>query len=158
MPAMDNADSFSLDVADDLCAQEPIHAPGTIQAHGALIALKPGSELLVVAASQNAADFLGTTPLGQRLDGFAALDFVQGLQTKLAGGSLDPSSPWEVAFPLSMAQNGLEATVHAHGGLVLIELERVQPNDGTQARIASRQLQRWIGHLRAASGSLEELA
>lgn len=72
----DSADYDALDA----CAREPIHVPGGIQPHGALIALRP-ADLRVIQASQNCPDVLGipldpmVTPLLADLpweaDGFA---------------------------------------------------------------------------------------
>ncbi len=57
--------------ADDLCAQEPIHLPGSIQPHGALLVLDRNS-LEIVQASINAPTFFGRDlGLGERLDAFA---------------------------------------------------------------------------------------
>ncbi|MEB2844541.1 ATP-binding protein [Endobacterium cereale] len=42
----------------DTCAQEPIHIPGAIQPHGAMIVIRP-SDMTVLQASANAAEFLG---------------------------------------------------------------------------------------------------
>jgi two-component system, chemotaxis family, sensor kinase Cph1 len=43
------------------CHREPIHIPGSIQPHGCLLALRPGT-LEVLVASANCADFVGAAP------------------------------------------------------------------------------------------------
>ncbi|KAA6456015.1 hypothetical protein DYQ86_26420 [Acidobacteria bacterium AB60] len=59
------------------CDREPIHIPGSVQAHGFFLGLQPDAEdrFRVAAASENAADYLGR-PLGAILG--SDLDWVVG--------------------------------------------------------------------------------
>jgi chemotaxis family two-component system sensor kinase Cph1 len=95
------------------CADEPIHAPGGVQPHGALVAVDTSG--LVVVVSANSATILGAPPaswlgrpvaslLGEATD--AVLDATDGdvLQVKRRGRA------WEVVG-------------HRSGGLHLLELE-----------------------------------
>jgi len=59
----------------DACAREPIHIPGSIQPHGALLVIEPGDGR-IVQASTSAADLLGVPLaelLGQRYDALLTL-------------------------------------------------------------------------------------
>ena len=54
------------------CDSEPVQTPGCVQAHGALLVLRP-SDLTVLQASENAGDLLGHGPdrlLGQSVAAF----------------------------------------------------------------------------------------
>lgn len=58
----------------DACAQEPIHIPGGIQPHGALLVLDPDN-FAVRQASANVQDILGVSlPAGASVDGAMPLD------------------------------------------------------------------------------------
>ena len=43
------------------CDREPIHIPGSIQPHGAMLVVDPANQL-VLFASQNTLTFIGLTP------------------------------------------------------------------------------------------------
>ena len=99
----------------DGCAEEPIHAPGAIQAHGALLAVDGGGRIVV--ASANAADVLGRTAgvlLGQRL---AAVLGDPAAADVLAA---DEGEPLVVEGPAGR----LEAVARRSCALRLVEIER----------------------------------
>lgn len=99
------------------CAQEPIHIPGAIQPHGALIVLRP-ADLTVLQASRNAGAFFGAD---LRLGGPAP-------------AILDPLNDdirnWHESSEAVFQTDISDATLTAHrsGGLVILEVER----SGTQ--------------------------
>ena len=116
------------------CDQEPIHIPGSIQPHGALIALDLQGR--ITHASANVAELLGFAPA-----------FGQVLTTADLGGQGDvlalirqvlEEGTQEQVVPLSLeAQlNGraFDVVVHASAGLVLCEFEL---RDGDADEVAS---------------------
>ncbi|MEO7335669.1 MAG: ATP-binding protein [Caldimonas sp.] len=75
-------------IEPDRCAAEPIHVPGSIQPHGALLVVAPG-DFRLLQASSNAAELLG-----------AALE---------PGGSWPADSPLVEALRQTLAEPGLPA-------------------------------------------------
>ena len=105
----------------DGCAEEPIHAPGAVQAHGALLAVDAAGR--VVVASASTAEVLGCDAgalLGQHL--------AAGLGEGPAADVLcaDPGEPLVVEGP----SGGLEAVTRRACGLRLVELERAPDAEG----------------------------
>jgi light-regulated signal transduction histidine kinase (bacteriophytochrome) len=151
---------FEPDRADALCAQEPIHIPGSIQPHGVLLVVDPGQDLAIVAASENAGLLSGGTQsntlLGVTVGETLGEDFADTLRGLAAAGELRGETPWETV--LDLPGGAFEAVAHTQDGMVLVELEPVAPRDEQEALAAARALQRAIARLRASGGRLEELA
>jgi light-regulated signal transduction histidine kinase (bacteriophytochrome) len=103
------------------CADEPIHIPGSIQPHGALIFLSDTG--LVEGWSANTATVTGTEPvLGQS---FAALPLphaVTDLVRECLDALEDGAAPPAVA-PVDVAGREYDCVVHAHMGRVIVEFE-----------------------------------
>lgn len=93
------------------CDREPIHIPGSIQPHGALLVLAPDRTLL--QASANAESFLGRPPAA-----FLAED-----EAPLAAALAQATSTRSAPIPLG----ALAATVHRSDDRLLIELEPPAP-------------------------------
>jgi len=145
------------------CAQEPIHIPGTIQPHGALLAVEPLRGWTVVAASRNAAELLAAPlPAGGCVGRSAASvlgpHFVKAVQSRFGDGSLRGEAPWQSTFEPPGSALALDAAVHSHAGLVIVELERAGAQGMVDAQAALRQLQGAIIDLRETGNELEELA
>jgi hypothetical protein len=105
------------------CAAEPIQVPGSVQPHGVLLALD--GELRVVRASANAADLLDRPvaellglPLGHVLDEVPVAD--------LAAPDLALVNPMSLRLRSGRVVEGVASR---SGGLVLLELEPVEPGD-----------------------------
>jgi photoactive yellow protein len=129
-------------VTPDNCEREPIHIPGAIQPHGALVAFEPGTSI-IRHASANLRDWLpvGCLPLKGRalstlLDRESWTRIEAALRVPGATGvrheivvlrpaGADPRSPI------------LEGIVHRHRGQCLLEIERAPstPIDGMQVHI-----------------------
>jgi light-regulated signal transduction histidine kinase (bacteriophytochrome) len=108
------------------CDREPIHIPGSVQPHGALLVLRE-PDLTVVQASANAGDFVGV-PV-ERLLGTRLADLVGPAQAEevLAPLRRGESRAYD-AITLSVG-NGADArrfdgVVHRSDGAILLELER----------------------------------
>lgn len=119
-------DPSGLDALAQLCADEPIHTPGAVQPHGALLALEP--DATIVVASANSRDIVGRDPaqiLGQRLSSVLTDDITDSI---LAG---DDGEVILVDGPVGL----LEVITHRAGGHRLVELE---PASASQVDTASR--------------------
>ncbi|MBC7939705.1 MAG: GAF domain-containing protein [Chitinophagaceae bacterium] len=116
------------------CDREPIHIPGSIQPHGALIAFDPGTGT-VLHASTNLRYWLpvGHLPVRGRsmadLLGVAAVGrIVQGT----TGASRSLIRHQILDFPARPGEGQptpLEVAVHAHRGVGIVELEPATPQD-----------------------------
>lgn len=103
----------------DACAREPIHIPGSIQPHGVLLALEPGT-FEIQAASANAADLFGEAPgnraltdlLGEAGEAFSAI--VESWRSGVA-----PSTQGR----LTIGAQPCDVIVHGSEGLLVAEFE-----------------------------------
>jgi light-regulated signal transduction histidine kinase (bacteriophytochrome) len=102
-----------LDLPDlQTCAQEPIHIPGAIQPHGAMIVLQ-APELRVLQTSANAGEFLGhSVETGREIDGVigACRDDILSWH-----GSQDPR--------LQIQTGNLSLHFHRVGAMIVVEVE-----------------------------------
>ena len=104
------------------CADEPIHVPGSIQPHGALLAFD--AALGLVAWSANAGTMLGCTPaagsayhaLGLPAE---ALELIGQVQADTQAGAA-PHAACEIVI----GEAEFDCVAHAHGGRLLVEFER----------------------------------
>ncbi|MGI2033188.1 ATP-binding protein [Rhizobium panacihumi] len=80
----------------ETCAQEPIHSPGSIQPHGALLVMR-SSDMVVVQASANAGDYLGDAitlgkpaggVIGERISDIASWHASEEPQLQIQAGRL----------------------------------------------------------------------
>jgi light-regulated signal transduction histidine kinase (bacteriophytochrome)/CheY-like chemotaxis protein len=114
------------------CDREPIHIPGSIQPHGALLALDP--ETLTVAMAGGATErFLGLPPaelIGRGLD--ARLG---GLELRRLGDlTVRPTTMPQPTLMFEAGLTGVNVDVSASlsDGLVLLELEDRAPDQGLE--------------------------
>ncbi len=144
------------------CSREPIHVPGSIQPHGALLSIDP-DRLAVVAASRNAADLLavpaGTGPvIGRGIADILGLPFTTAMLERLRDGRLRGEAPWQSSLRLDHGGQTFDVAVHSQAGLIQVELEPVGADDEAEARALIRQLQDTIVDLREIGRDLDELA
>ena len=106
------------------CDREPIHAPGTIQPHGALFALDHATER-VLAASRNAERFTGEpversiNALSSDIFGIAGADILRTAALTLTG-----SGP---AIGVQLPNSTSIALMHRTGETVFVEIESSDP-------------------------------
>lgn len=109
------------------CDKEPIHVPGAIQPHGALLALSwPSFE--VVQLSANVEQMLGVKPgelLGRPLSGLLGEEQMARLSRVLERDDFE-ANPLFV-FPLQIAESSFDAVVHRLAELAVLELEPSGP-------------------------------
>lgn len=114
------------------CDREPIHIPGSVQPHGALLVLLDSGDA-VTQASVNAAALLGAPPDALFADGLAAAfapDSVAGLRAAVADPALDEHPHY---LALERANGGrVDVAAHRYDGRVLVEVEPAE-DDGPAA-------------------------
>jgi len=104
----------------DECVREPIRTPGSIQPHGALIAVSTHT-LLAVYASDNCEGILGISILdilGSHVSVVVGQDWVDEHREVLSGGQ-----PASNPISVTIAGQRFEAIVHGVGELTIIEFE-----------------------------------
>jgi light-regulated signal transduction histidine kinase (bacteriophytochrome) len=141
---------LSLTVSDlEACAREPIHIPGAIQPHGALLTLNP-ADLNVSQASRNVCDFLG--------DGIKAGDPLPALLAPLADRLRAWHAASDPALQLRIAGTDLQMAAHRSGSLIVVEIERNEAaqTDGLLSRL--RDFARILSGQADLEGSLSATA
>lgn len=130
---------------DEVCAQEPIRIPGSIQPHGVLLGLDESHR--IVLASANVEQLLGRTAAD--LHGTPAADVLGEAQLATVVSAVVPGDPDAVGGPLrlrlpaapetdgralgSLAGAEVDVLVHRSTGLQVIELEPVNDALGAGA-------------------------
>jgi light-regulated signal transduction histidine kinase (bacteriophytochrome) len=116
------------------CADEPIHLPGSIQPHGALVFLSAAG--LVEGWSANAAAVVaGALALGAPFDTLVLPGAVNELIQDALSTMVDGEAPPTVAA-LTIGADDYDCVVHAHQGRVLIEFEEREASTDEVAQFA----------------------
>ncbi len=141
----------------DNCDREPIHIPGAIQPHGALLALDAAGH--VRSASANAADLLGVpVPLGQTLP-TARLDRGGSrLAEALAEGLASLAGRGDLPMPLECTLHGrtFDMVQHVSAPWLVLEFEERRHSSAELAGFAV-QAHRAMEKLRRPRASIDEL-
>ncbi len=131
---------LNVDLAE--CDREPIHIPGAIQAHGALIAvLEP--ELTIAHVSANIPTFLGMTAseaIGQPLAKLIGSSAESAVAAVLGRASLGAFNP----IPVIVGEQAFDGILHRNGAVTVLELEAHAAqtiNDAERLRPALARLQ-----------------
>ncbi|WP_119674788.1 ATP-binding protein [Deinococcus sp. RM] len=114
----------ALDAPVDLtnCDREPIHVPGAVQPHGALVALRGDR---IVQFSANVPDLLGTLAgdlLGATLDTLLEPDLAAQVNGALASGELDRNPLFLMTAPVR-DRGPFDLTAHRLDDLTVLEFE-----------------------------------
>lgn len=134
-----------------MCSREPIHIPGSIQPHGALLVLRE-QDLTCLQTSANWRELTGGEPSssipGKPLADVIGNESAEHLRTLLAeeGGV-------NQLIPLKLENGVFDAIAHRHDGVVILELE---PSRKSAGFALNRPLQQAMAALRAC-GTLPEL-
>lgn len=110
----------------DSCTLEPIHIPGSIQPHGALLVLNE-NDLTCLQASANCGEFLGSEfagMVGRKLSD-AAPGAATTITQALAGASETLASP----ITMEIGQKRFDVSLHRTEAGLIIEFEAAGPND-----------------------------
>ncbi len=143
-PAAPTVTAVNIDPRMATCQTESIHAPGAIQAWGALL-IAGADDLVVRHASRNLADFLGfagADAIGRQLAELIG----QAAASKLLADTKDGDVARVAAPPLSL-------TAHRLDGRLYVECE---PDETVPARTLTLSTGRIVDRLRAAT-SFEDL-
>lgn len=107
------------------CDSEPIQTPGCIQAHGALLVLRP-TDLTVLQASENTGRLFGRRPeelLGQPASAVLGIEGQARLGETLATEPCDCNPLYVATLPPRGATLSLDMTVHTIDGVAVVEFE-----------------------------------
>ncbi|WKL21723.1 ATP-binding protein [Agrobacterium tumefaciens] len=108
----------------DSCGAEPIHIPGAIQEHGALLVLS-ARDLAILQASDNLERYLDMPlPVGTVADN-GVFPFRDALSAWFAND--------ESNFRYVWADKGLDVTAHRSGTLVILEFEETRKGESAEA-------------------------
>jgi chemotaxis family two-component system sensor kinase Cph1 len=139
------------------CEREPIHIPGSVQPHGALLTFHDASGG-VQQASTNAALLLGRAGhdvLGLTLDDLFDADSVRALAGAMAGGRVSTTgAPLRVQALDAPAEVWLDALVHRSGDAWILEVE--PQHDEVDVGNTLRDVRSAVAQL-TATETLEEL-
>ena len=149
--------------AASICALEPIRTPGNIQSHGILLAVDPLQAFKIVAVSKNATEIFwwhddAKAILGLRIAAVISAGFEAKIIARYHAGRLRGTAPWRSTLAPPEISADLDATVHYHAGLILIELERSLPHEDLEALEASCLLEESLVDLQEAKPEIESLA
>ncbi|KAA2236108.1 bifunctional diguanylate cyclase/phosphodiesterase [Salinarimonas soli] len=152
-PAPRPRDATDADLAT--CANEPIHIPGAIQPHGALVAAD-AETLRVTHVSANlgrATGVSGRAGLGRPLAELLGADAVTAILAALSGERYSPGNvlTLDLPFPRDPRRNVM---AHRSGGRIVVEIEPASPEANFEVALARAQAV--VGGLRR-TGSLGEL-
>lgn len=137
MPSMDQMAYSVKRHGRDLsnCDSEPVRTPGCVQAHGALLVLRP-SDLLIRQVSDNVAAVLGHSIenlLGQPVSTLIGATGEDQLRTLLARNSADGGPLYLLSLEGPTSAGGtfalVDVTVHTSDGTVILEFETTGRTD-----------------------------
>ena len=141
------------------CDAEPVQTPGCIQAHGALLVVRP-DDLVILQASENSAHLLGLAPeqlLGQPIGVVTGEAGAAQLRASIAAGATDANPLRLFTLPGRSGRSEtptLDVSMHTLDGLALVEFEPTLPGDEAQAQHGYALVKKAVGRLRQATGLL----
>ena len=140
-------------VDPEVCEREPIHTPGSIQAHAVLLAADPRT-LAVTACSANVAEALGRDApdvLGRPLAELLPGAFIAALAGARDAGTLEAPACLSRVIRLGAGRRPFQASAHVHAGALVLELEAApaRPEDFDAA--AAGQVRDAVAGLRRAA-------
>ena len=148
-----------------VCDREAIHAPGAIQPHGALLALR-ASDLVILQASANARLLLGMEaqallgqPVSVLLGDAQAMTLARLLETLNARGEARSDTPLHITLAVDGKIERFDSTLHRSTGaaVVLFELERAVTHDALSLYGFNALVRRTLARVRGAT-TLDTLA
>lgn len=118
---MTSVPPHAADAAEDACAREPIHIPGSIQPHGALLVLD--SAMTVLQASENVREIFGA-PLAEVLDAELSKAFPPhgaAIEQALASATLTQSGA--TIARRKIGEQDYDVIAHSSGKRIIVEIE-----------------------------------
>jgi chemotaxis family two-component system sensor kinase Cph1 len=138
------------------CNSEPVQTPGCIQAHGALLVLRP-HDLCILQVSENSQGLLGLAPaelLGQALHVAVGPDREAKIRRFLEQQIADRNPLYVFSLPARGAAPPLDVMVHTVDAVVVVEFEATGRSAGDEPD-AYRLVKTAVSRLQAA-GSVAE--
>jgi light-regulated signal transduction histidine kinase (bacteriophytochrome)/CheY-like chemotaxis protein len=108
------------------CDREPIHTPGSIQPHGAMLVCDPAS-FEILFASENTESLIGhsnASPVGLELGAFLGAKAGHDIRNALAKAGHSEIAGVVLGVPLEHGAEPVDVTIHRHDGRLFVELER----------------------------------
>ncbi len=108
------------------CDDEPIHTPGCIQAHGAILVLRP-SDLQIMQVSENSLIWLGIPPealLGKPLSVAVGAQKQEQVRECLAQEPLECNPLHVFTVPKPQGNEFLDVCIHTLGSVAILEFEQ----------------------------------
>lgn len=139
------------------CDKEPIHIPGSVQPHGAMLVLDE-PRLTVLQASGNTGTLFGIEPqdiLGRHLNLLMGEAGVETLREQILSLNLEVTPHYLPAMKLGPGETLFEGLAHRHQGLLLLELERKPEGVSSAPPEIFAALKGALAHLHGASSVRE---
>jgi len=108
-----------------LCAQEPIHIPGSIEPNGVLLVIRE-PELTIVQASANTEGWLernAAAVLGAALVDLFEQESFESLRRLISSGRLQGKRQYLSGLRIRGLKSSFDASVHRHQDILIVELE-----------------------------------
>ena len=140
------------------CDSEPVQTPGCIQAHGALLVVRP-SDLEIIQVSENVHALLGYQPadlLGRPIGAALGEEPQVRVRQFLDQGGADNNPLYVLTLPAKAGAAALDVTVHTVDDVAVIELEATGRTDGIEPDYVGL-LQKTVSRLQSAT-SVGELS
>jgi len=135
------------------CESEPTRAPGCIQAHGVLLALRL-SDLTILQASENTASFFPDPPealLGQSISRVIGQDKTAQLRELLFAEPVEHSVKHAFSILAIDGTTTLDVSMHTNGGVLILEFEATHRNAEHDGRDYFSIVKAAICHIQAAN-------
>ena len=138
------------------CDREPIHVPGSIQAHAVMLVLAE-PDWTVTNASENAAAVFGSVGviIGRGLHEVLPAEQVGRWREELTGQSLDQTPRYLTPLPATATTAAWEVLLHRHDGTLIMEFERWDTGDMMGTALAFPHLQRTLTVLSSTTSLVE---
>lgn len=132
------------------CDREPIHIPGSIQPHGAMVVLDEDTGQ-VTFVSENLDTFLGSTNrdyIGAELSAVVGPTVAHDLGNAVARSGSSQIAGLVLKAKLGEAEKLADITIHRHGGRTIIEFEKPASPEDTEVALHLTQslVKRVDGH------------
>lgn len=140
------------------CDREPIHIPGSIQSHGALIAVDAQGNVHFVSRNVHALLGHGDIAVGQPLFDSPLMASHETLRTLVQEGITALAGASDLPMPFEFKADGkvFDVVMHQSGALLVVEFELRQPSDDELASFAV-QAHRAMAKLRRPRASVNDL-
>jgi len=141
---------FGVSITD--CDSEPVQTPGCVQAHGALLVLRP-ADLTIAQVSENSADVLGTAPaalLGRPLQELVGPAHSARVKAVLLQPEIERNPSYVFTHTAAHTGLALDVSVHTVDGVAVLEFEATG-RDASEQRDFYALIRRSVAQLQGAT-------